>query len=328
METQSKIGVVAGSPWVHFARKHLVDLSLVAIIILLGALFSVLNADFVSVGNVLNIIRQSSVICIVAIGMTAAIITGGLDLSVGSNVAFGGAVGAILLAATGSGTVGIGATILACTIIGAINGVMIGVYNINPMMTTLATMSLARGLTLGVSHATSVTVNSAAMNWLGGGQIGPVPAALIAIVALYVVFFVVFTRTTYGTWIYSVGGNKMAARASGVKTGRVVLITYILLGALVGVASLVTVGRLQSAQPWAGLGLEFDVITAVVIGGTSLMGGEGNLLGTFLGALVMGVLTNGLAFMDLSPFYQYIIRGILILAVVYIDSLLHRRRAA
>ena len=328
METQPKQGVFAGVPLFPLIQKHLMDLSLVAIIVLLGALFSILNPDFIGIGNIMNIVRQSSVICIVAIGMTVVMITGGLDLSVGSSIALGGAIGAIVLAATGNGAIGIVAIVFSCGIIGLINGLMIGVYNINPMMTTLATMALARGLTLGSSHATSVAVSNGAVNWLGGGQLGPIPAALLVIVVLYAVFYLIFKRTTFGTYIYAIGGNKMAARASGVKTRRVVMLTYTLLGLLVGVASIITVGRLQSAQPWAGLGLEFDVITAVVIGGTSLMGGEGNLVGTLLGAIVMGILTNGLAFMDLSPFYQYIIRGVLILGVVYIDSFLHRQRAA
>lgn len=166
------------------------------------------------------------------------------------------------------------------------------------------------------------------MNWLGGGQIGPIPAALFLIAILYVIFNLVFTRTSFGTMIYAIGGNRAAARASGTPTKTVILFTFILTGFLVGVGSIITLGRLQSAQPWAGLGLEFDVITAVVIGGTSFSGGEGNLIGTFLGAIVMGVLTNGMAFLDLSPFYQYIVRGILILCVVYIDGRIHRRRVA
>ncbi len=306
--------------------RYIVSLSLVGIIVFLGLLFSLLNPVFLSFNNLMNIVRQTGIIAVVAVGMTAVIILGGLDLSVGSNIALGGAIGVILMKFTGSNIAGLAATLLTCAGIGALNGVVVGIFNINPLMTTLATMALARGLTLGTLDAVSINVQDSVFNFLGGGQVGPIPVMLFFLALVYVFFHFLLSRNAFGMKIYAIGGNKMAARASGIHTERITMMTYLITGLLVGFGSIITVGRLQSVQPWAGLGLEFDVITAVVIGGTSLKGGEGNILGTFLGAMVVGVLANGLAFLDLSPFYQYIFRGLLILLVVYIDNLIHKNR--
>ncbi len=306
--------------------RYVVSLSLVGIIVILGVVFSLLSPDYLSFNNLMNIVRQTSIIAVVAVGMTAVIISGGLDLSVGSNIALGGAIGVIVMRFTGNHFAGLAATLLACTAIGALNGVVVGLFNINPLMTTLATMALARGLTMGTLDAVSINVQDRVFNFLGAGQLGPIPVVLFFLLLVYVFFRFLLIRNSFGLKIYAIGGNKMAARASGVKTEKITMMTYLITGLLVGFGSIITVGRLQSAQPWAGLGLEFDVVTAVVIGGTSLKGGEGNILGTFLGAMVVGVLANGLAFMDLSPFYQYIFRGFLILLVVYIDNLIHKNR--
>jgi len=306
--------------------RYVVSLSLVGIVVILGVLFSLLNPAYLSFNNLMNIVRQTCIIAVVAVGVTAVVISGGLDLSVGSNIALGGAIGVIVMGFTKSNLAGLAVTLLTCTAIGALNGVMVGLFNINPMMTTLATMSLARGLTLGTLDAVSINVQDPVFNFLGAGQIGPVPVVLFFLLLVYVFFHFLLARNSFGTKVYAIGGNKLAARASGVKTDKITMMTYLITGLMVGFGSIITVGRLQSAQPWAGLGLEFDVMTAVVIGGTSLKGGEGNILGTFLGATVVGVLANGLAFMDLSPFYQYIFRGFLILVVVYIDNLIHKSR--
>jgi ribose/xylose/arabinose/galactoside ABC-type transport system permease subunit len=327
LDSPNESGKIAKKAKPAFVSKYVVSLSLVGIIFILGLSFSLLSPVFLSFKNLMNIVRQTSVISIVSIGMTAVIIAGGLDLSVGSNIALGGAIGVIVMGYTRQSFAGLLATLVTCALIGAINGSVIGFFNINPLMTTLATLALARGLTIGVLNAVSISVRDDVFNWLGGSLIGRIPSVLFLLVILYVLFHFVFTKNSFGLKVYAVGGNKMAARASGVKTEKITFMTYVITGILAGIGSIITVGRLQSAQPWAGLGLEFDVMTAVVIGGTSLRGGEGNMLGTFLGATVVGVLANGLAFLDLSPFYQYIFRGFLILIVVYIDNLIHGRRA-
>jgi len=309
-----------------YDRSYITNLSLVLVIIILVFLFGSFNKNFLGFRNIMNIIRQTSVIAVVAIGMTFVIIGGGIDLSVGSNIAFGGAVGAILVTLTGSSFLGILGSLISCTAIGLLNGIAVGSFGISPLMMTLGTMALARGLTLGLLHAVSIIVKNDIFNWLGQGEIGLVPAVVIFLLIVYVFFYFFSSKNSFGLRVYAVGGNKSAANASGVNTKNIIMCTYVITGLLVGFGSIITVGRLLSAQPWSGLGLEFDVITAVIIGGTSLKGGEGNIIGTLFGAMVVGVLANGMSFLSISPFYQYIFRGLIILIVVYIDNVIHRSR--
>ncbi len=304
------------------------SLSLIFIIILLFVIFGVINNNFFGITNIINIFRQTSVLSLISIGMALIIIDGGFDLSVGSNLAFGGAIGAMVLTLTGSSWLSMLAILLTCTLMGTLNGVAVGVLNINPFMFTLAASALARGLTLGLMNAQSVGVTGKALLWLGDAQIGIIPVVMIFVVIVYLVFYFILRRNMFGLKIYAVGGNIQAARASGINTKMIVTSTYILTGLLVGIGSIVTVGRLASVQPWAGVGLEFDVITAVIIGGVSLRGGEGTMLGTFLGALTIGILINGLSFMAIDPFFQYIIRGFIIIIVVLIDNIMHTNRSS
>lgn len=304
------------------------NLSLVFIIILLVAVFGAINTSFFSINNIINIFRHTSVLSLVAIGMALIIIDGGFDLSVGANMALGGAIGAIVFKLSGSGVLGIIAVLITCTLIGVINGVSVGVLNINPFMFTLAAAALARGLTLGLMNAQSVEMKDATFTWLGSFQIGIMPIVIIFMVVVYLIFYFILRRNIFGMKIYAVGGNINAARASGINTKAIVTYTYIITGLLVGIGSVITIGRIGSVQPWVGVGLEFDVITAVIIGGVSLRGGEGTMLGTFLGALIIGVLINGLSFMEINPFFQYIIRGVIIILVVFIDNIMHRRSSA
>jgi ribose transport system permease protein len=309
-----------------YNRSYIMNLSLALVIIILIALFGSLNKDFFGFNNIMNIIRQTSIIAVVAIGMTFVIIGGGIDLSVGSNIAFGGAVGAILITQTGSTILGILGSLISCTAIGVLNGIAIGRFGITPLIMTLGTMALARGITLVLLQAVSIIVKDNLFNWLGQGQFGPVPVVAIFLIIVYVLFYFILSKNSFGLRVYAVGGNKLAAKASGVNTKNIIMYTYMITGLLVGFGSIITVGRLLSAQPWSGLSLEFDVITAVIIGGTSLKGGEGNMVGTLFGAVVVGVLANGMSFLAISPFYQYIFRGLIILAVVYIDNVIHRSR--
>ncbi len=304
------------------------NLSLVFIIVVLVAVFGAINSSFFSINNIINIFRQTSVLSLVAIGMALIIIDGGFDLSVGANLAVGGAIGAMVMGLSGNSALAIISILVTCTLIGTINGVAVGVLNINPFMFTLAMAALTRGLTLGLMNAQSVGIKDAAFLWLGSTQIGILPVVMIFVVIAYIVFYFILSRNAFGLKIYAVGGNTNAARASGINTKLIVTYTYIITGLLVGIGSVITIGRIGSVQPWVGVGLEFDVITAVIIGGVSLRGGEGTMLGTFLGALTIGILINGLSFMAIDPFFQYIIRGIIIIVVVLIDNIMHKNRSA
>jgi ribose/xylose/arabinose/galactoside ABC-type transport system permease subunit len=304
------------------------NLSLVFIIVVLVAVFGAINSSFFSINNIINIFRQTSVLSLVAIGMALIIIDGGFDLSVGANLAVGGAIGAMVMGLSGNSALAIISVLVTCTLIGTLNGVAVGVLNINPFMFTLAMAALTRGLTLGLMNAQSVGIQDAAFLWLGSTQIGILPVVMIFVVIAYIVFYFILSRNAFGLKIYAVGGNIQAARASGINTKMIVMYTYIITGLLVGIGSVITIGRIGSVQPWVGVGLEFDVITAVIIGGVSLRGGEGTMLGTFLGALTIGILINGLSFMSIDPFFQYIIRGIIIIVVVLIDNIMHKNRSA
>jgi ribose transport system ATP-binding protein len=304
------------------------NLSLVFIIAVLVAVFGAINSSFFSINNIINIFRQTSVLSLVAIGMALIIIDGGFDLSVGANLAVGGAIGAMVMGLSGNSALAIISVLVTCTLIGTLNGVAVGVLNINPFMFTLAMAALTRGLTLGLMKAQSVGIQDAAFLWLGSTQIGILPVVMIFVVIVYIVFYFILSRNAFGLKIYAVGGNIQAARASGINTKMIVMYTYIITGLLVGIGSVITIGRIGSVQPWVGVGLEFDVITAVIIGGVSLRGGEGTMLGTFLGALTIGILINGLSFMAIDPFFQYIIRGIIIIVVVLIDNIIHKNRSS
>ncbi len=292
---------------------------LLGIIVLLSLGFYIINPAFIRITNIMNIVRQTSVLAIVAVGMCLIILTGGIDLSVGSSLALTGAVTSITLNLTHNPFVSIVAALLVASIIGFLNGYMVGKNKIPPFMATLATMALARGLALGLTNASSIRVDSEIVNWLGQASVKSIPATIIPLLVTYVFFHNVMAKSIFGRHTYAVGGNISAARASGILTEKHVIQVYTLCGLMVGIGAIITVGRLTSAQPWAGLGLEFEVITAVVLGGTSLSGGEGSIVGTLLGAILVGVLANGLALMRLSPYVQYIVKGLMIIAAVTVD---------
>jgi ribose transport system ATP-binding protein len=301
-------------------EKYFRYIVLIAIILLLVALFTGIKPVFLQFSNIMNMIRQVSVLAIVAIGMTFVILMGGIDLSVGSNIAFAGAVAALAVNQTGSALIGFISAAAAGLSIGLINGIMIGYYNISAFMATLATMSLARGLTLTLSGAAGIEVLNKSFIYLGQESIGSIPVVVFVLVFLYLASYVIVTKMTFGRKLYAVGGNPSASKASGILVERHFLLVYTLCGLFCGLGAIITVGRATSAQPWAGLGLEFEIITAVVLGGTSLKGGKGSLEGTLLGALLVGILANGLGLMDMSPYVQYVIKGIMILLAVLIDE--------
>jgi len=313
-------GILSGqSAKAAFAR-NIRYLMLALIIVLLIVIFSLIMPNFLRLDNIMNIIRQTSVLAIIAIGMTFIILTIGIDLSVGSNIAFAGAIAAIVLVKTGSIALSLLSAILAAMAIGALNGVMIGYSFISAFMATLATMTLARGLALSLTGAKSIRMDNPQIIWLGQTSWGPIPVVVFLVLILYLLFHKILRDTVWGKYIYAAGGNLTAARATGVRTGGIIMSTYLICGLTVGIGTIITIGRLSSAQPWAGLGLEFEVITAVVLGGTSLKGGEGNLKGTILGTVLVGVLANGLGLMDISPFTLYLVKGGMILAAVMIDQ--------
>lgn len=296
-------------------------LSLCAIAVVLAIVFGMLNNNFFGINNLTNIIRQSAVLAILSIGMTFVILTGGIDLSVGSNLALGGALAVTVYNMTnGNVFLSFLVAIVSCTLVGLLNGILVAKLHISAFIATLAVQFAARGLTMVITSGNAIKIDSAAYRFLSQGDVfGVVPVVLFLIAALFVVFMFLCDRTVYGRQIYALGGNKTAARAMGVRVVRREISTYVLTGLLAGIAAIVTVGRVSSAQPTAGNGLEFDVIIAVVIGGTSLSGGVGSLSGTIFGCIIMGFISNGMGLQNTQPYAEYIIKGILILLSVYFD---------
>ncbi|WP_179381669.1 ABC transporter permease [Jannaschia marina] len=318
METAGKTTEQSPSPAISaLAMRYLV---LAALIVIASLGFGFANENFFSLANIGILLRSISVLFIVSMAMTFVMLTGGIDLSVGSNVAFAGGVGVIALTATGSAPVGFLAAILAGMSIGLINGIFVGRMKLSAFMVTLATFALARGLALVIYDADSINVSNAIFLWLGGTSWGNVPVVIPFVVLVFAVLSVVLYRTTFGRDVYAAGANFKTAFVLGRRPERTLVWVYILSGALAGLSAIITVGRVSSGQPWAGLYLEFDAITAVILGGTSLFGGRGRLFGTILGVLLYGIIINGLVLTGTNPYLQSLIKGAILLSVVLLDS--------
>ena len=293
---------------------------------------ALMSDKFLTVDNSLNVLRQICANLCLSIGMTIIILSGGIDLSVGAVLALSGAVAAGLLKNGFSipGTnifieVTVSGAILAGLVVGAalgwFNGFVITRFKLPPFVATLGMLSIARGLTMLWTGGFPITLLGSKFDYMGTGQLFGLPMPVIISAALVVVFMVLMKRTRFGRNIYAVGGNERAATLSGLNVNRIKLMVYILGGALSGVAGLLVTARLDSATPNAGLGYELDSIAAVVIGGTSLNGGRGTIMGTVLGCLIIGVLNNGLVLLQVSPFWQQVIKGLVILLAVAVDKM-------
>ncbi len=305
--------------------------SLIALAVMIVVL-SLLSDRFLTFANGRTILLQISVNLCLSIGMTLIILTGGIDLSVGAILALAGAVAAGLLK-NGLSLAWAGAhlqftpfgAVIAGVLVGLalgwFNGIAITRFRLPPFVATLGMLSIGRGLTMLWTGGFPITGLGESFGFIGAGFWLGVPMAVWICAGLVLAFHAVGRSTTFGRRIYAVGGNEQAARLAGVRVERVKIWTYTLGGALAGVAGLIVTARLDAADPKAGLGYELDSIAAVVIGGTSLSGGRGSVLGTVLGCLIIGVLNNGLFLLDVSPFWQQVIKGLVILAAVAVDKL-------
>lgn len=310
----------------HLGVRQMKYIAMAAIMALLVAVFSAASPNFFSLATLGNLLLQTSTLLILSLGMTFVIITGNVDLSVGAQIAVCGTIGAylMLLMPEGTGTawtalVGFLGALGTGALFGAVNGVLIGYCSVSPYMTTLATMSLARGLALVICGDNHYAIRNDAFNYLAQGTIGPLPAVTVLLLVFCLFFHILLTRCKFGRQSLAVGGNKTASRIVGIDPARHVAKTYVLMGTLCGVGSVITAGRTLSAQPLSGQNLEFEVITAVVLGGTSLAGGSGTIGGTILGALLLGTITTGQSMVDVPVFINYLLKGFLILIAVYFD---------
>jgi ribose transport system ATP-binding protein len=295
------------------------NLTLLAMTVVVALGFGLQKPDFLTLDNFLEIGQQSAVIAVVAFAMTGVIIARGIDLSVGGTLAASGIVAGKAYEAGVPALGCMAIAIAAGAAVGTLNGTLIGYARISPFMATLATMALTQGLTLSISKASSIAVDGT-LTWPGSAELGVIPVALLVALAVLVVWVFVFGRTVFGRWIYAVGGNEGAARASLIPVRRVQLLTYVLAGASAGLGAILTIGRVSSAQPLAGTGLEFTVITAVIVGGTKLSGGHGSVVGTALGSLLLGVVAAGLSFLEVPQEINYVITGLLVLVAVLLNQ--------
>ncbi len=311
----------------------------VIFLVVLGIVFAVLEPAFVKPVNLFNVTRQIAITGLLAIGMTFVILTAGIDLSVGSLLALSGLVCAAIAKggtgylAAGAGKGGEGPLVLAVAAAiavglagGLLQGLAISKLKVPPFVVTLGGMSAFRGAALLFSGGQPISAFKEDFRWWGTGMIGPVPVPAIIFVSLVILAYIVLRYTQYGRYIYAVGGNPEAARLSGLNIDFLITSVYVIMGFFCGLGGFVLAARLNSAEQRAGVGYELTVIASVVIGGTSLFGGEGSVWGTLVGALLIGVITNGLTVMNVSSYWQQIIIGIIIVMAVFFDQLAKQRR--
>ena len=297
-------------------------------LIIFGVIVSILNPRFLSAANLLNILRQTSINAIIAAGMTFVILTGGIDLSVGSILAICGAVSASMLAGGVNGYIVLIVTIILGTILGAVSGSFISYGKLQAFITTLVAMTLLRGATLVFTDGKPISMgfgeNAELFDTIGGGYFFGVPVPIYIMVVVFAVCNYVLKNTKFGRYVFAVGGNEEATKLSGINVEKLKVKVYAISGGLAALAGIIITSRLGSAQPTAGTGYELDAIAAVVLGGTSLSGGIGSISGTITGALIIGVLGNALNLLDVSSYYQMMIKALVILAAVLIDRKTHK----
>ncbi|HJZ72768.1 MAG TPA: hypothetical protein VKE51_13575 [Vicinamibacterales bacterium] len=301
--------------------------TLIGLVVLCFILWT-LTPFFLTVSNLLNVAEQTSINAIVAVGMTYVILSAGIDLSVGSIVALAGVVLGLALRGDQPLVLALLAAVATGAMCGLANGLLVSLGGLPPFIVTLGTMSIARGAALLVTEGRPISGFAPAFRLFATGRVGFVPAPVIATAVVYVIAHLVLTRTTFGRYVYAIGGNEEATRLSGVAVRFHKTMIYVVSGVTSAIAAVILTARLNSAQPIAGMMYELDAIAATVIGGTSLMGGEGTLAGTLVGALIMGVLRNGLNLLGVSSFLQQIVIGSVIVVAVLLDTVLKRKHRA
>ena len=310
-------------PWrARLAGGAAVRLESIVVLAVLSAVMAVLSSAFLSVSNILNILLSTSVFGVLAIGMTFVISSAGIDLSVGSILALSGVVGAILTSNLDwPWWIGILGCLATGAATGAVNGFLITRGAIPPFIVTLGMLGVARGLALVLSDGVSIYGLAPEMTWLGQGRPFGVPVPVVVLLLTALVAHVVLAHTRFGIYAQVIGDNEGAARAMGVRVERMKVLLYALSGLLSGLAGLLFAARINSGEPTAGLSYELTAITATILGGTNLFGGRGSVAGTLIGALIMGVLQNGLNLLAVRPFYQQIAIGAVLILAVWLDRI-------
>ncbi|EKO3803062.1 ribose ABC transporter permease [Vibrio harveyi] len=307
-----------------FTKEWLIEQKSLIALLFLIVVVSFLNPNFFTVDNILNILRQTSVNAIIAVGMTLVILTAGIDLSVGSVLALCGAFAASMIALEVPVLIAVPTALFAGAALGAISGIIIAKGKVQAFIATLVTMTLLRGVTMvytdGRPISTGFTDTADAFAWFGTGYALGIPVPVWLMVIVFAAAWYLLNHTRFGRYVYALGGNESATHLSGINVERVKIGVYAICGMLAALAGIIVTSRLSSAQPTAGMGYELDAIAAVVLGGTSLMGGKGRIMGTLIGALIIGFLNNALNLLDVSSYYQMIAKAVVILLAVLVDN--------
>ena len=296
------------------------------ILVIICILFAFLSPNFLTGGNIVNILRQASINIVLATGMTFVILTGGIDLSVGSILAVSAVVALLVSLLPALSWAAMPAALLTGLLLGLVNGALITFLDVPPFIVTLGSLTALRGVAFLVAKGTTLINRDINFAWVGNTYVGPFPWLVIIALLTVIASWFVLRQTVLGVQIYAVGGNERAARLTGIKVNRVLLFVYGISGLLAGLAGIMSASRLYSASGIVGQGYELDAIAAVILGGTSFTGGIGTIGGTLLGALIIAILNNGLTLLNLSYFWQLVVKGLVIILAVMIDRLRRRSR--
>lgn len=306
----------------NFFKKNVIYI----VVILEIILFSILSSTFLNSGNILSIFRQVAVQGIVAVGMTFVILTGGVDLSIGGIIALTGVMCSNLMLSGIPIILACLISIIVSSLVGVINAFFTHEFKLNSMIITLATLQILKGITYLWTGGIPVYGFDERFKILGQGYVGPLPIPMIILIISYVVGGYILNKTAFGLKIYSIGGNEEASRLSGTNVRKMRYLSFIICAILTSIAGLVLLSRVNTAQPDAGIGYEMDVITAVVLGGVSMSGGEGNVIGVLGGVLAIGLLSNGMLQLGISEYVQWITKGIVLLLAVSYDRISKRKK--
>ena len=302
------------------AKDFLIKYMSLLALITLCLVISIIQPRFLTISNISTVLTQVSMNAIIAIGMTFVILTGGIDLSVGSIIAITGAVAASILTSGGNVFLAIMAAIVIGGAIGYLNGFFVARARIQAFIVTLATMTIFRGVTYVYTDGNPISGLGKAFNLIGNKKILGIPIPVLIMIVVFAIGAYILTQTRFGRYVYAIGGNEDSSRLSGIDTKNIKNLVYMISGVTASIAGIIVTSRIGSASPNAGSSYELDAIAAVVLGGTSLSGGEGRIFGTIIGALIIGVLNNSLNLLNVSTFYQSIVKGAVILLAVLIDK--------
>lgn len=301
------------------------EITLVVILLVLSTTLSFLSDKFLTSQNLFNVIRQISLTVILAMGETLVLAAGCIDLSLGANVGLCGVLIAAVYQATNNAFLALFVALFSGTLVGLLNGLLVAKAKINPFIVTLGMMSIVKGAVVTATNANYITFQNDFLSGIGQGYVGIIPIPVIIMTLIIIIFQIAYSQTLFGSRIKAIGGNEEAARISGINIDRYKILVFAVSGFTAACAGIIMASRISTGQPEAGLGWELDAIAACVVGGTSMAGGEGSIIGALIGAAVIGFLSNGMILLGISSFLQPVITGLLLIFVVGLDSLKSKR---